>query len=80
MGYAELIQLRLQTLPPDKQAEIYDFVEFIAQRSATAVAVVAAAPSDWTEAEFAHLSLSQAMRGLEDDPVTYSLSDIKERW
>ena len=35
MGYAELIQQRLQTLPQEKQAEIYDFVEFIATRSQT---------------------------------------------
>lgn len=33
MGYAELIQQRLQSLPPDKQAEIYDFVEFLVARS-----------------------------------------------
>jgi hypothetical protein len=35
MGYAELIQQWLQTLPQEKQAEIYDFVEFIASRSQT---------------------------------------------
>lgn len=33
MGYAELIHQRLQTLPQEKQAEVYDFVEFIATRS-----------------------------------------------
>ncbi len=32
MGYAELINQRLQTLPQAKQAEVYDFVEFIATR------------------------------------------------
>jgi len=32
MGYAELIHQRLQTLPQEKQAEVYDFVEFIATR------------------------------------------------
>lgn len=35
MGYAELIQQRVQNLPADKQAEVFDFVEFIAQRTAT---------------------------------------------
>lgn len=79
MGYAELIHLRLQTLPPEKQEEIYDFVEFIAARS-SAVVTQAETRSDWTAAEFSQLSLAQAMRGLEDDPVTYSLHDIKERW
>ena len=33
MGYAELIHQRLQTLPQEKQAEVYDFVEFISTRS-----------------------------------------------
>ncbi len=33
MGYAELIHHRLLTLPQDKQAEVYDFVEFIASRN-----------------------------------------------
>jgi hypothetical protein len=33
MGYAELIHHRLLTMPPEKQAEVYDFVEFIASRS-----------------------------------------------
>ena len=74
MGYAELIQKRLQTLPPDKQAEVYDFVEFIATRSQKA------APVDWTNEEFARLSMAQALRGLENDPVDYALADVKERW
>ncbi len=33
MGYAELIE-RVQTLPADKQAEVFDFVEFLAARNA----------------------------------------------
>ncbi len=33
MGYAELlIHQRLQTFPLEKQAEVYDFVEFLASR------------------------------------------------
>lgn len=31
MGYADLIY-RLQGLPEDKQTEVFDFVEFLAQR------------------------------------------------
>ncbi|MBI4754609.1 MAG: DUF2281 domain-containing protein [Betaproteobacteria bacterium] len=31
MGYAELIQT-LQTLPQERQAEVFDFVEFLAER------------------------------------------------
>jgi len=74
MGYAELIQQRLQTLPLDKQAEVYDFVEFIASRNQKAAAV------DWTHEEFSRLSMAQALRGLENDPVDYALADVKERW
>jgi hypothetical protein len=39
VGYTELIHQRLQTMAPDKQAEVYDFVEFVANRS-VAVGVV----------------------------------------
>lgn len=74
MGYAELIQERLQTLPPDKQAEVYDFVMFIATRNQRA------APVDWTDDEFSRLSVAQALRGLENDPVDYALTDVRERW
>ena len=85
MGYAELIQKRLQTLPPDKQAEVYDFVEFIATRNHAVKTPDAelpnkSAPADWTNEAFAQLSMAQAMRGLENDPVHYALTDIKERW
>lgn len=74
MGYAELIQQRLQTLPLEKQAEVYDFVEFIATRKS------AHDSAEWTDEEFAQLAVAQAMRGIEDDPVTYTASDIMERW
>ena len=85
MGYAELIQQRLQTLPPEKQAEVYDFVEFLATRSQVVIPLDTAqrkksAPTDWTDDAFSRLSITQAMRGLENDPVDYALTDIKERW
>lgn len=34
MTYADLIQQRLQTLTPAQQAEVFDFVEFLASRRA----------------------------------------------
>ena len=79
MGYADLIHQRLQALPTEKQAEVYDFVEFIAARIANAEQE-SECPPDWTDAEFAQLAMTKAMRGLEDDPVSYSLADLKERW
>jgi hypothetical protein len=36
MGYADLIRT-LQSLPQDKQAEVFDFVEFLATRSGIGV-------------------------------------------
>jgi len=30
--------------------------------------------------EFSRVSMTQAMRGLENDPVAYSVDDLKERW
>ena len=33
MGFADLIHQRVQTLTEQKQAEVYDFVEFIAARN-----------------------------------------------
>ena len=33
MSYADLIGKKLQTLPETKQAEVFDFVEFLATRN-----------------------------------------------
>lgn len=79
MGYAELINQRLQSLPTEKQAEVYDFVEFIAARIPDTVLRNEHA-SDWTDTEFSKMAMAKALRGLEDDPVTYNLDDLKERW
>lgn len=35
MGYADLIN-RMQVLPEEKQAEVFDFVEFLVQRNQVA--------------------------------------------
>lgn len=75
MGYAELIQQKLSALPPEKQAEIYDFVSIVSARTAADMA-----HEDWTQLEFSRASLAQAMRGLEDDPVIYTRDDLKEKW
>jgi hypothetical protein len=76
MGYAELIK-KLQALPEDKQAEVFDFVEFLAARFA---ASKDAGRDEWSGNQFAEFSMEQAMRGMEDDPVTYSRSDLREVW
>jgi hypothetical protein len=76
MGYAELIHHRLLTLPPEKQAEVYDFVEFIATRSPVpaplgddqrrqrVLATLASARSVWPKLTTeSGAKLAQAMRG-----------------
>ncbi|MBI5901170.1 MAG: DUF2281 domain-containing protein [Rhodocyclales bacterium] len=78
MGYAELIE-RLQALPQDKQAEVFDFVEFLSLRSGVAE-IAPQAQAEWVDGEFAHMAMGQAWRGIEDDPVGYTASDLRERW
>jgi hypothetical protein len=67
MNLAEKILCHVQALPPAKQAEVLDFIEFISSRTAQQE------EGEWTE-----FSLSTAMRGLESEPAPYSLSDLKE--
>ena len=78
MGYAELIE-RLQTLPREKQAEVFDFVEFLVARSGP-LAGKSLDHVEWTDAEFSAMSIQQALRGIEDDPVAYTRDDLRERW
>ena len=78
MGYAELIE-RLQALPQAKQAEVFDFVEFLSSRSAIANSQPLAR-GELTEAEFSAMAMQQALRGMEDDPIAYTRDDLRERW
>jgi len=78
MGYAELIE-RLQALPHDKQAEVFDFVEFLSVRSGFSEKVPHA-HADWADSEFASMAMGQALRDIEDDPVSYTANDLRERW
>lgn len=78
MGYAELIET-LQNLPQDKRAEVFDFVEFLAAKSRVN-SVSLKAPEEWADGEFAQVAMRQALRGIEDDAVSYTRDDIKEFW
>ncbi|MFA6203952.1 MAG: DUF2281 domain-containing protein [Gallionella sp.] len=78
MGYAELIET-LQNLPQDKRAEVFDFVEFLAARSKMARSTQHE-PEEWTDGEFAQFAMRQALRGMEDEDVSYTRDDLKERW
>jgi protein-disulfide isomerase len=78
MGYAELIE-RLQALPPDKQVEVFDFVDFLASRNSSPDSQ-AARQAAWCDEEFSQMAMAQALRGIEYDPVTYTAADLRERW
>lgn len=61
------------SLPPERQAEVLDFVVFLATRKA------AGAPrgvDEWTDAAFQAFALDPIAD--DDDPVTYALSDCRE--
>lgn len=78
MGYAELIS-KLEALPLEKRAEVFDFVEFLAARCDTATGKPLT-HADWTDAEFSELSMHQALRGMEEESVAYTSEDLRERW
>ena len=67
MSILEKIARDLKVLPESAQFEVLDFVEFLASRA------VAREDADWSA-----FSLSEAMRGLEDEPSPYSEQDLKE--
>jgi Protein of unknown function (DUF2281) len=61
-------------LPEPQQAEVLDFVEFLAAKHTNSTEG-RAADREWMEA-----SLAQALRGLQDEPEDYSLADLEERF
>lgn len=67
MSLAEKIMQHVQSLSESKQVEVLGFVEYL--RSKTEKQEI----KDWTD-----LSLSSAMRGIEEEQTPYSLNDIKE--
>ncbi|QFY89513.1 DUF2281 domain-containing protein [Magnetovirga frankeli] len=76
MNIAVLVE-KLQGLPAEKQVEVFDFVDYLASRFTPSAALT---QTDWPEGDFSTLSLSQAMRGMEEEAELYSLADIKEPW
>jgi hypothetical protein len=69
MGIAGRILEHLHSLPEPMQARVLDFIEYL-ERAADGVE---AEDADWSV-----FSLSEAMRGLEDEPSPYSVDDLKE--
>lgn len=69
MTVAEVLYNKIQNLTPIEQSEVLDFVEFIHIKHTKS-------PKD----NFSDLSLSMAMKGMEDEPAEYTLEDIKEKF
>ena len=64
MSLEEKIIEQVHKLPDYKKAEVLDFVEYLRSKTEE---------KDWSE-----ISLSSAMRGMENEESLYSLADLKE--
>ncbi len=66
MTITEKIVKHVRSLPESLQAEVLDFVEYLETKK------------DKDEIDWSTFSLSNAMRGMENEHSPYSLKDIKE--
>ncbi|HEX5807236.1 MAG TPA: DUF2281 domain-containing protein [Anaerolineales bacterium] len=66
MTLDEKIQQYVQKLPRSFQEELLDFVEYLVMKAEQEK------QHDWSS-----LSLSSAMRGMEDEATSYSISDLR---
>jgi Protein of unknown function (DUF2281) len=67
MTLDEKIHKYVQKLPRSFQEELLDYVEYLVMKADQEE------KQDWDS-----LSLSSAMRGIDDEVVSYSLSDLRE--
>jgi len=73
MSDLEILE-RLRLLPEEKQAEVFDFIDYLLSR------LRRADKAPWTNSDFAEFAFRRALRGMEDDPVTYDRDDIRYPW
>ncbi|MEA1052260.1 DUF2281 domain-containing protein [Lamprobacter modestohalophilus] len=59
--------------------KVENFVDFLPARNGSAEFRIID-NSEWTNAEFADMSMLQAVRGMENEPLFYAQDDLKERW
>jgi len=67
MSLTERIIKNVKTLPESKQVEVLDFIEYLRSRTEKEENI-----------EWNNLSLSSAMRGMEEEVSPYSINDLKE--
>jgi hypothetical protein len=68
MSTLERIEGKAKRLPRELQEEVADFTDYLLRKFEQKSSV----DLQWSSA-----SMSNAVRGFEDDPVTYSVSDVK---
>jgi len=66
MTLDEKIHRYVQKLPHSFQEELFDFVQYLLMKA-----------EHQEKQDWASLSLSSAMRDIEDEPTLYSISDIR---
>lgn len=71
MTLSEKILQHIQNLPETLQAEVLDFVEYLESKAEKG-------KKDMEEKDWSDLSLSFAMRGIEDEHSHCALDDLKE--
>jgi hypothetical protein len=64
----EKIQEYIQKLPASFQEELLDYLEFLLAKAKR------------EDKEWSNLSLSSAMRGMEEEPEIYTIKDLKARY
>jgi len=69
MGPADKIIEKIRSLPEEKQAEVFEFVDFLQRKL-----------EDQEKREWSQFSLGSAVRGMEDEESIYSLNDLKENF
>jgi len=67
MNISQKIIESIKMLPESKQIEIFDFVEYLKQKS-----------EKETDKIWSNLSVASAMRGMESEESPYSQTDLKE--
>lgn len=73
MTLAEKILQHVKVLPEPLQTEVLDFIEYLESK-------VNKDGATEEDAKWSYLSLSFATQGMEEEPSSYSISDIKERF
>jgi hypothetical protein len=68
MSTLEMISGKAKRLPQELQEEVADFTDYLLRKFEQNASL---------ERQWSSVSMQNAIRGFEDDPVTYAKSDIK---